>query len=357
MIFKCKLTQVLPFVAIACQFSAAIDLTTVAHSSGRDVVQATLSKIERSKIFPDDKRYLRRLAYVATQDGASLSTYSDQGGIWRIDESRLLSTQDTSRPDIKIYHDEIRRQFQIIWPNIKMADLNEPLISALAAQLSIAVLQVTIPADLLGQAKYWAAHNGQGPADRFLVEVYQLEIAEPKLEGITDMGGVLDSTVTTGKVLESERRFYEYKYNQFGMTVNLSISTGNVRAYYSYTIPQPSAVINDGMINGVTYMAALSNRLKENGVINLFVTIEGQTATSTYTLTTKSGNHRNTTKVEPYIYVDLLSPLGIIILLFLLYRCRRLRLKDLKSCDGFFRALYKLVCCCCCDCDADEDVD
>ena len=57
-----------------------------AGSSGNEVVEAVVDRITSSCIFPDDKEYLRRLAYVESTDGSQPDTYRSgyHGGIWQV---------------------------------------------------------------------------------------------------------------------------------------------------------------------------------------------------------------------------------------------------------------------------------
>ncbi|KAI1286167.1 hypothetical protein HDE_11140 [Halotydeus destructor] len=238
-----------------CPVRASTDLSLVAKSSGRGVVEATLAKIQQSAIFTDDKRYLRRLAFVETQDGESPSTYDGyRGGIWRVDEVWLLTIKDSSSSLVKSYQDAILDHFGILWSTLKMADLDKPLISALAAKLRIAVIAVDVPEDLLGQAKYWTNHNGRGPAERFLADVYQLEMSDPKPEPSRDTGGVLDSSISSGHVSAKEKRFYTFKVSPRGVTIGVHLSLGNVTTYYSFSDPKPSSASHDGAIKGKTFI-------------------------------------------------------------------------------------------------------
>lgn len=61
------------------------DLTRTAGAVGPEVVNAVISVIQRSCIFNDPLLYLRRVAYVDTQDGTNPSTFASpfQGGIWK----------------------------------------------------------------------------------------------------------------------------------------------------------------------------------------------------------------------------------------------------------------------------------
>lgn len=53
-------------------------------AKGADVVEAVISKIDASCIFPDFKLFLRRLAYVESKDGNSLGFLVPRGGIWKV---------------------------------------------------------------------------------------------------------------------------------------------------------------------------------------------------------------------------------------------------------------------------------
>ena len=57
-----------------------------AGTSGSEVVEAVVDRITSSCIFPDDKEYLRRLAYVESTDGTQPDTYRSgyHGGIWQV---------------------------------------------------------------------------------------------------------------------------------------------------------------------------------------------------------------------------------------------------------------------------------
>ena len=48
---------------------AQVDKTLIAEESGPDVVRAVIGCIKESDIFPNDKQFLRRIAYVESKDG------------------------------------------------------------------------------------------------------------------------------------------------------------------------------------------------------------------------------------------------------------------------------------------------
>jgi hypothetical protein len=61
------------FMSLSC---TAEDLTLVAKTSGRDVVEAVVTKLGNSGIFGSDKRFLTRIAWVETEFGTRAETYS-----------------------------------------------------------------------------------------------------------------------------------------------------------------------------------------------------------------------------------------------------------------------------------------
>ena len=71
----------------------SIDLTRVPNSNGAEVVEAVVNIIRESCLFADDKRFLRRLAYVESEDGMAPMTYRQgyYGGIWQVSTTVSLS--------------------------------------------------------------------------------------------------------------------------------------------------------------------------------------------------------------------------------------------------------------------------
>ena len=64
----------------------AADLTRQPNMFGPEVVEAVVNIIRESCLFADDKRFLRRLAYVESQDGSAPNTFRKgyDGGIWQV---------------------------------------------------------------------------------------------------------------------------------------------------------------------------------------------------------------------------------------------------------------------------------
>ena len=62
------------------------DDTVTPEAHGGEVVESTLTRIESSCIFPDDKLLSRRMAYVESNDGQHPETFRAgyHGGIWQV---------------------------------------------------------------------------------------------------------------------------------------------------------------------------------------------------------------------------------------------------------------------------------
>lgn len=75
-------------LCLACWVAlvSAADLTRQPKATGPEVVEAVVNIIRESCLFADDRRFLRRLAYVESQDGTSPSTFRNgyYGGIWQV---------------------------------------------------------------------------------------------------------------------------------------------------------------------------------------------------------------------------------------------------------------------------------
>lgn len=62
------------------------DKTLLPKAHGSDVVEAVVNIIRESCLFADDRHFLRRLAYVESQDGTAPKTFRSgyYGGIWQV---------------------------------------------------------------------------------------------------------------------------------------------------------------------------------------------------------------------------------------------------------------------------------
>ncbi|CAH0768272.1 unnamed protein product [Bemisia tabaci] len=148
-----------------CVFGStlAVDRTLEPGAHGRDVVETVVYRIHRSRVFPDDRDFFRRVAYTESNFGDDPRTYRNgyYGGIWQFD--RLKTTQhdgpyDVITPQLKSIHAAIKQRMGIDWMQVKKEDLLKPFYSGLAARIHIEQTRLSrgpIPDDIHGQDIYW----------------------------------------------------------------------------------------------------------------------------------------------------------------------------------------------------------
>ena len=150
-------------VSLFSLLCAQTDLTLVEGANGREVVFATVFRIQQSGVFPDDSRFLRRLAFVESRDGQDSSTFRNgyYGGIWQVDEAIFQMTLNvTAHPKVVLsdgIYAGIRKSFNLNWLAVSWRDLRRPLFSALAARIFFEIAVGNIPdiGDVRGQGRYW----------------------------------------------------------------------------------------------------------------------------------------------------------------------------------------------------------
>ncbi|XP_069121965.1 uncharacterized protein [Argopecten irradians] len=133
------------------------DQTRVPEASGSAVVEAVINLIHQSCIFPSDKLYLRRLAYVESKDGTANDTYRAgyYGGIWQIDRDQFLETQNSGF--LNTARALLRNTLTIDWSTARWEDLRKPLYSGVAAAL-YTLLKAgtgTLPSSVEKQSSFW----------------------------------------------------------------------------------------------------------------------------------------------------------------------------------------------------------
>ncbi|CAH1787670.1 unnamed protein product [Owenia fusiformis] len=171
-----------------------IDKSLTADVSGEDVVEEVIEIIEGACIFPDDKLFLRRLAFVESLDGKDTKTYRSgyNGGIWQVDEAIFQTTQ-VATSGMTQKHNEIKSNFHIDWLSASWEDLRKPLYSGIAARLYLA-FQSEIPLSLTDQATYWQKnYRPDGNQQDFVTKVNELESVCDKLAGV-DLVFILDAS-------------------------------------------------------------------------------------------------------------------------------------------------------------------
>ena len=142
---------------------SSVDLTLVPDVGGTDVVVACLAKLSASQIFSkDDQQFMRRIAFVETNDGQDPRTYSDSsnnGGIWQLSESKYQQTKTSSDAQ---FLQGITNIFGINWTSTSWTDLRKPFFSALGARLYLEIRvgnqgsdQFIFSTDIQGQSEFW----------------------------------------------------------------------------------------------------------------------------------------------------------------------------------------------------------
>lgn len=155
-------------------------------AKGQAIVDAALTKLHGAAIFPDDKQFLRRIAYVESKFGTDPNTYRAgyHGGIFQVDKIGFDDTQynragHQRSAALKKKHEAIKSKFGIDWLAIQWIDLRKPFYSAIAARLFIANKPAAIPGTVEGQAHFWKTYyntaGGKGSEQKFIDDVHQLE--------------------------------------------------------------------------------------------------------------------------------------------------------------------------------------
>ena len=175
-------TFLLSALCISPSVGQGSDQTIRAGASGEDVVEAVVARIHQTRIFDDDRSFLRRIAYVESKDGNDQGTYRAgyDGGIWQVDQIAFLATKDSlSHPSLTQKHEKIREILNIDWSSVTWNDLRKPLYSGLAARLFLSNVPQEIPfaSEIAQQANYWKLYYnkiGAGTVQKFINDVTAL---------------------------------------------------------------------------------------------------------------------------------------------------------------------------------------
>ncbi|KAM7430895.1 hypothetical protein ABFA07_018452 [Porites harrisoni] len=142
---------------------------------GAGVVKDVVDTINGLGIFPNDHKFLCRVAWVESKYGEDPNTYRSgyYGGIWQVDEVGYRET--VIQTGLKKYWDQIKAKLGIDWTQTSWQDLEKPLYSGLASRLFLARLSPPIPTDLPSQAQYWKTYYntvaGGGTVEKFIDDV------------------------------------------------------------------------------------------------------------------------------------------------------------------------------------------
>ena len=162
------------------------DETLTPGANGSDVVEAVISKLSLLENIGPDHRFMRRLAYVETRDGA----VENEGGIWGVDDDKLGQIREALIDQTARGHTELNVATQDITSKCKvdlqsslyMQQMSIPLYSGLAARLVLYLWNVSrkeaipLAGNVTGQARFWASQYHQGgDQQHFLNSVLSLE--------------------------------------------------------------------------------------------------------------------------------------------------------------------------------------
>ena len=163
-------------------------------ANGSHVVEAVLKQLDKSRIFQQDHRFMRRIAYVETRDGREKvhENVTETGchkrvGIWGMTSSILQTIKNKTilveYPDLNNVSRHICEAFGVNITGPEKLNLRHPLISGIAARFYLHYLTVLrneeIPEDIAGQASFWAS------CYRTKANMIDFEKGVMELEGMT----------------------------------------------------------------------------------------------------------------------------------------------------------------------------
>lgn len=176
---------------------SAEDQTIEPRRTGKEITEAVLRKLAKSKIFPEDNSFLVRLAYTETRFGENDDTFRNDyfGGVWAVEESVFQLTKTE-----KLYPQttSIKLKFGIDWNSTTWQDLLKPMHSGIAAALYFkrvnAEMKEPIPDTVTAQANYWIKYyRPLGQVKQFEDDAEELR-NQTKCRGKMDLCIVLDSS-------------------------------------------------------------------------------------------------------------------------------------------------------------------
>ena len=172
LVFSAGLLSVLSSV-YSEQCHSCIDLTRTNGSTGTAVVLSTIDVLFQSSIFPDDSNFLRRVAYLVSQDG---DVSNDGGGIWAVPESIFDATVSgvNASTDAAILSD-----LGISWrEGVQYSDLSVPLYSALALRIYLEITYLGVDFEnISNQVLIWySIYSSYGDADFFTTSIGNIDV-------------------------------------------------------------------------------------------------------------------------------------------------------------------------------------
>ena len=123
------------------------------------MVEACVRKLQETDIFPDDKRFLRRIAFVMSRDGNSPYQLQSDGGIWQVSQFAFEDTKaDSAHVRLPKKYRRLQEKLGIKhWKYVTRKELEIPMYSAIAARLYLSNFAEPIPPEYNynDQDRYW----------------------------------------------------------------------------------------------------------------------------------------------------------------------------------------------------------
>nr|XP_018908329.1 PREDICTED: uncharacterized protein LOC109037897 [Bemisia tabaci] len=298
----CKAVLYSTTLLFATALGYLVDRSLEPKAHGRDVVETVVHRIQRARIFSDDKDFFRRVAYTESKFGEDPETYRDgyYGGIWQFD--RLAATQKDDphyAPDrINIIHQGIKREWGIDWKQVTDEDLLKPFYSGLAFAVYVELKspsRAPIPDTVKGQDGYWKDWyntNYKGKYGDFETRVQELLEEDMRTEGgKIDIMVAVDGSFRVGfdafaSVRDSVARLvsaFDLKEAHVGMVIYSSEVTRRIPLMNSFTMaklqerilgmPYPRGAANPhtGIMRAVREFQSLPEARKRSGVPRLLL--------------------------------------------------------------------------------------
>lgn len=230
--------------------------TLIPFKTGEIIVEAV--EIQLTDVFRHDYSFLRRSAYLQSNFGQNVSKL-ESGGIWKISKSIFNGT--INNQILQWAYEKIQDKFGFEWNNKTYSEIvlltdgrsdnsTETISEAnRAKKFGIHILGVGIGAvdetelnnidpGYISADSFYAAHS-------ITTKVRDTACAVP--ENVTPEG--LNSTLQINFV-----QFYKYEIPLDGLTIVPTVVSGKVNIYYSFYYQTPSSALNEGSVQGPTYI-------------------------------------------------------------------------------------------------------
>ncbi|OWA55129.1 hypothetical protein BV898_19516 [Hypsibius exemplaris] len=272
--FRVAAMALVALVAVTIRFVGAqpfpsTDGTLEPHKSGKEVVLASIEKIDATRIFRKDKQMLRNIAQAESDNGLDNPGTSSVGGIWRASELSVNKSvfADTKSASLSVFASRFQGSFGINWNTTTWQDLDKPLYSALAARLAIALQQqefLNTPTSLDGklpwnvtvQSAIWKAAFQKPESASALRSLYVAAAQRTRSSGtaqlsvgtiVTDGHGSQHLSTPVLVKLWPDQMYYMCVSIQREAFTSLVVTgrEGSAYVYISLRVRKPSASQND----------------------------------------------------------------------------------------------------------------